>query len=484
METNMVAEIKKKTSLDQIFSPRGVAVVGVSASQLLNFATMVLISLKQANFPNIYPVNPKYTEVQGLPCYPDLKSIPGVVDHVVVSIPAESALDLLDECAAKGVKSVHFFTAGFGESGDADRAALERAMLEKAKAGGFRIIGPNCIGLFVPKSRLILGLGVPQDPGPIAFLSQSGGHAQNLPSYAAARGIRFSKIVSYGNALDVNECELLEYFARDPETEIIAAYIEGVKDGRRFLKALDEASATKPVVIYKGGRTEAGKRAAHGHTASMTSSVAVFEGLIKQKKTIQVDDIEELIDALVALRFVKPLPQGTGVGLIGAGGGPSVAASDEMEMAGLRVPRLSREVQDELKKSLPLAGSIFINPIDTPNLTSPEAVSTAMRVLGRVPEIHMLFYHLGFHPIGSWGYGRFSQPAFLEPFTDALKEAEKVTGKPVLVALRPAHDTSGMPEFLSVQEALVKAGLPVFHSLRQGAQAMARVVAWHCGRQR
>jgi len=481
---DMADDVKKEMPLDEIFSPRGVAVVGASASQFMNFATMVLLSLKEAGFPNIYPVNPKYTEVQGLPCYPNLTSIPGVVDHVVVSIPAESALALLDECAAKGVKSVHFFTAGFGESGYEDRAALERAMLKKAKAGGFRIIGPNCIGLFVPKSRLILGFGVPQDPGPIAFLSQSGGHAQNLPSYTAVRGLRFSKIVSYGNALDVDECELLEYFTRDEETEIIAAYIEGVKDGRHFSEVLDQAAAKKPVIIYKGGRTEAGKRAAHGHTASLTSSVAVFEGLAKQKKTIQVDDVEELIDALVALRFVNPLPEGTGVGLIGAGGGPSVAASDEMETAGLHVPRLSEEVQDELKRHLPLAGSIFINPIDTPNLASPEAISVAMRVLGGVPDIHMLFYHLGFHPISGWGMGRFSQPAFIESFINALKKAKQAAGKPVLLALRPPLDINGMQEFLSVQEALVQAEFPVFHSLRQGAQAMARAIAWNRDRRR
>ncbi|MBW1710261.1 MAG: CoA-binding protein [Deltaproteobacteria bacterium] len=473
-------QAKKEILLDQIFSPRGVAVVGASSSQFFTFATMVLLSLKEAGFPNIYPVNPKYTEVHGLPCYPNLQSIPGEVDHVVVSIPAESALTLLDECAVKGVKSVHFFTAGFSESGYMEGAALEKAMLDKAKAGGFRIIGPNCIGLIVPKSRLGISLGTPMDAGPIAFLSQSGGHAQNLPSYTALRGLRFSKIVSYGNALDVDECELLKYFSQDPETEIIAAYIEGVKDGRRFFEALDEAASKKPVIIYKGGRTEAGKRAAHGHTASLTSSVAVFEGLIKQKKTIKVDDIEELIDVLVALRFVNPLPEGTGVGLIGAGGGPSVAASDEMEMAGLNVPRLSQAVQEQLKQSLPLAGSIFVNPIDTPNLTSPEAISETMRVLSKVPDIHMLFYHLGFHPISGWGHSRFSQPSFIESLIKTLKEVRQITSKPVVLALRPPMDLAGTKEFLAVQEALVEAEFPVFHSLRRGAQAMARAIAWNC----
>ncbi len=465
-------------SLDEVFSPRGVAVVGVSAKGM-SFAGSVILSMKEAGFPNIYPVNPKYDEVLGLPCFPNLQSIPGPVDHVVVNIPAESSLRLMDDCAEKGVRSVHFFTAGFGESGQKERADLEEEMLRKAKAGGIRIIGPNCTGLFVPKSRLVNGLRAPVDPGPIGFISQSGGHAHVLPEYSAARGLRFSKVVSYGNATDVNECELFEYLAGDPETEMIAAYIEGVRDGARFLEVLDSASHQKPVVIYKGGKTEAGKRAAHGHTASLTTSTAVFDALCRQRKVIPAGSVDELIDVLVALRFADPLPQGTGVALIGAGGGPSVLGSDEMETAGLSLPEFSPRVREDLLKGLPLAGSILINPLDTPNLTTPEAIHYAMSVLGKLPEIHMLFYHLGFHPIGSWGQGRFSSQAYLDEVVQAMQTAQESVGKPVMLALRPALDMAGMKEFLAAQEAFVNAGFPVFHSLGHGAKAMARIVAWH-----
>jgi acyl-CoA synthetase (NDP forming) len=465
-------------TLDEVFCPRSVAVVGVSARSL-SFAEMVVQSLKEAKFPAIFPVNPKYKEVLGLPCYPSLTEIPGAVDHVIVNIPAESVLNLLDDCAAKRVKSVHFFTAGFAETGDAERVELERAMLAKAKVGGFRIIGPNCVGLYVPKSRLVNILNSPLEPGPIAFISQSGGHAQNLPTYSRARGLRFSKIVSYGNALDVNESELLTYFSKDPETEIIAAYIEGVKDGRRFLRALTETGSQKPVVIYKGGRTDAGKRAAYGHTASMTSSVAIFDALSRQVKAIAVDDLEEMIDVLTALRFARPLPHDTGAALIGAGGGPSVLASDEMEKEGLRVPPLSPTVQAELKEILPRAGSIFINPLDTPNLILPEAISKAMQVIGKVSEIHMFIYHLGFHPISQWGFGRLSPESFAKPAIGVMEEAVRKTGKPVLLALRPPQGLEGMTEFLAAQQTFVEAGFPVFYSMRQLARAMVRVIAWN-----
>ncbi|MDD4338770.1 MAG: CoA-binding protein [Syntrophales bacterium] len=472
----------KPVSLEEVFNPRGVAVVGVSAPAAggggFSFGGLVVLSLIKAGFPAVYPINPKYPEILGIPCYPNLLAVPGPVDHVVVNIPAESCLALLDECAAKGVRSVHFFTAGFGESGEEDRAALERAMLDKARDGGFRIIGPNCIGLFVPGRRVANSIDIPLDPGPVAFVTQSGGHAQILPKSSGPRGIRFSKVVSYGNALDVNECELLEYFAGDDETEIIAAYVEGVRDGEGFARALAEAARRKPVIVYKGGKTEAGLRAALGHTASMTSSVAVFEALCRQTNAIQVDHLDEMIDVLTALRFAHPLPAGAGAAMIGAGGGPAVLGSDELERAGLSVPRLLREVQEELKRHLPIAGSIFTNPVDTLNLIDPRAIDVALRTVGSSPDIHMLVYHLGFHPVGSWGMGRFSARTFLDPVTAVIRAARDAVGKPVLIALRPPEDLEGMKEFLAAQEAFVAAGLPVFHSLRGLAGAMSRIAEW------
>ncbi len=472
----------RRPSLDEVFAPRGVAVVGASATGR-NFATGVLMSLQAAGFPAIYPINPKHSEVLGLPCYASVSDVPGPVDHVVVSIPAEAALSLLDDCAAKGVRSVHFFTAGFSESGEAERADLELAMLDKARRGGFRILGPNCIGLFVPRTKLVNSASGPLEPGPVAFISQSGGHATILPAYGAPRGLRFSKVVSYGNGLDIDDAELLDYLADDDETEVIAAYIEGAKDGGRFRRALAKAAARKPVVIYKGGTTDAGQRAAYGHTASLTSSVAVFNALCRQTGAILVDDIDEMVDVLVALRFAQPLPRGKGVVIIGAGGGPSVLASDEMEKAGLHLPNLSPEERGRLKEVLPVAGSIFANPIDTPNLATPPAIEAAVGIVSRLPEADMLLYHLGFHPISSWGGGRFSAAEFLDAVTGTFRRAQQATGKPVLLALRPGLNLGDMKEFLAAQEAFVAAGFPVFHSMRQAGLAMARVIEWAARRE-
>lgn len=427
----------------------------------------------------IYPINPKCTEVLGLPCYPNLQSVPGIVDHVIVSIPAESALSLLDECAAKGVKSVHVFTAGFSESGDSKRSELEGLMLRKARAKGFRILGPNCTGMLVPKSRLVSRSVMPLEPGRIAFLSQSGGFADDLPLFGAPRGLRFSKLVGYGNALDINESELLEYFAQDPDTGIIAAYIEGVRDGMRFIQALKKAAAArKPVVMLKGGTTVAGQRTARSHTSSLTSSAAVFNAIYRQFNIVKVDNIDEMIDALVAFSFTSTIPQGTGVAVTGVGGGPSVLASDEMEKVGLNLPPFTSEVQERLKQFLPVAGGIFINPVDSAKLTSPQAILETLCLLGRLPDIHTLVYHMGFHPMSRWGSGQMSTQSFLTDVLSAFKQVREITGKPVMLVLCPALDIAGMRDFLAAQEAFVKAGLPVFHSLRQAARAISRIVAW------
>ena len=164
---------------------------------------------------------------------------------------------------------------------------------------------------------------------------------------------------------------------------------------------------------------------------------------------------------------------------MGQGGGPSVLASDEIEKSGLRLPLLPPEVETELRQFLPLPGAIFSNPVDATSLLTPEAMLTTMRVLGKVPDIHTLIYHMGFHPVSHWGDGQLSSPAYLQAVIGALTQAQQATGKPILLALRPAPDVAGMKDFLVAQEAFVQAGFPVFHSIRQAAKAIARVVAWH-----
>ncbi len=471
-------------ALEIAFHPTVVAMVGVSADAKRSEhrpsgGATFIAGFEQLGFQGrIYPVNTKATEILGYKAYPSVSAIPEPVDLVVISVPAQAVPAVLEDCITANAKNIHMYTAGFEETGEEEAKELGLKVRQIALRGGLRIIGPNCVGLLAPKSHLTTLARLPLEPGPIAFFSQGGGQAEDCVDFGSPRGLGFSKVVSYGNALDVDESEFLEYLAQDPETEIISAYIEGVRDGRRFFSALKGATSQKPVVIYKGGTTEAGQRAARSHTASLTSSVAVFNAVCHQLNAIQVNGLEELIDVLVTLRFATPLPRGTGVAIVGAGGSPAVLASDAMESAGLQLPNLSPEVQTKLKQCLPVEGGGFTNPVDATNLVSPEAIYAALCVVGKVSDIHTLIYHLGFHPLSHWGNGRLSSTTYLQAAIDAFTQAQQAADKPVMLVLRPPPDLVGMKEFLATQKAFVKARFPVFHSLYNAAKAIARVVAW------
>jgi acyl-CoA synthetase (NDP forming) len=213
-------------------------------------------------------------------------NLPGPVDYVVSCVPAWQTPELLEDCRASGVKVVQLYMAGFSETGQGEGIELQKQLVEMARRGRLRLIGPNCMGVYCPSSGMSFSLDFPREPGNIGLLCQSGGNAIYLIRSGAARGLRFSKAISYGNACDLNECDILEYLADDPETKVIAAYLEGTTDGRRLADVLAEAASAKPVVIYKGGYTEAGSRAAASHTGAMAGSQAIWDGVIRQAGAI------------------------------------------------------------------------------------------------------------------------------------------------------------------------------------------------------
>lgn len=377
---------KHSHPLDHVFHPRSIAVVGISQDLPKFWIRMLYFdSLLESGYPGqIYLVNPKGGELAGFPIYRTLSDIPGPVDHVVVSIPAKYTPQLMEECRLKGVRVVHMFASGFAETGEPDRIELQNQLVEIARKGGVRIIGPNCLGIYYPKGKIGLSPDFPKEPGPIGYLCQSGGNVDFMVRHAAARGLRFSKVVSYGNACDINECDLLEYFADDPETSVIAAYIEGVSDGRRFAWAIRKAASVKPVVIFKGGYTDGGLRAAASHTGSLAGTDAVWEGVIRQVGAIRVYCIEEMVDMLVALLRMRP-PRGRNTCIIGNGGGASVMATDEIERAGLHVVPMPSEIRERLKEFVDLANSMLRNPIDAGPITSQDGFEFLVKSGNRKP---------------------------------------------------------------------------------------------------
>lgn len=351
-------------SLGRLFSPSSVAIVGASLNPFSGGYQFTRFLIDHGFQGKLYPVNPTSSEILGLKVYPRLTEVPeSSVDYVISCIPAEGVLPLLEDCSKKNVKLVHLFTARLKETGRDKETKLQGEILEKARKLGIRILGPNCMGIYYPKLGLSFNHELPRESGPVGGFFQSGGGAGEFVRYAALRGVRFSKIISYGNASDVDETELLNYFTSDSETKVITSYIEGVKDGRKFAEALALAAKKKPVIILKGGRGRTGAKLALSHTASLAGSVKVWQAVLKQYGAIMVGNFQELIDQVVAFTFLPPIA-GRRVIVAGGGGGKSMVSADVWEEEGFELPELSTEFRKKLKEKVPELWDWVRNPID------------------------------------------------------------------------------------------------------------------------
>ncbi len=482
--------------LEFLFHPRSVAVAGASASGG-GMGSGFLQSLIQMGFQGpVYPINPRYEEVAGLKCYASLRDVPTDVDYVISSVPAAIVPQLVEDCAVKNVRAIHFFTAGFSETGDEERTELEHSVIQRTRDLGIRVIGPNCMGLYVPDVGLgFMGGGFPKEKGDVALISQSGANASEFIGSGAARGLRFSKVVSYGNAADLCEADFFDYIADDPETSFVASYMEGVRDGRRFFQALKKAAAHKPVAILKGGRTEAGGRATRSHTASLAGPIAVFDALCRQCGAVRVEGMDELIDMIVAFKTVKAL-SGPRAALIVGGGGRSVLSADDVNAEGLEVPHLPEETQAQLREFTPIAGTSVRNPIDSAMGASADQGTRTLRLVAEASNIDFVLYSGGGWPGGGMGGQGWmgggprdpsatpaQAPAF-DPEAAARRQIETLatvqreTGKPIIMVSNPPGNAAAFASAQALQQAATEAGIAIFPGMRRAALALVRLWRW------
>jgi acyl-CoA synthetase (NDP forming) len=382
---------EKSGKFEYIFNPRTVAVIGASDSDGFSQA---LMGTKLRD--NLFLVNPKYKELHGKRCYGSISDIDDEIDYVVIAVPALLVPKVLIECIDRGVKAVHVFSAGFSETGTEERRLLEDEV-ERIAKGKISLIGPNCMGICCPKSGLTFVPGLSTEEGPVGVISQSGTFAEQFLSIGELRNVKFSKVISYGNAIDLDCPDFLEYLAHDPETEVIALYIEGTKNGKRLKAAMTEAAKLKPVLALKGGVTEHGSRAASSHTGSLAGLPEIWRSLFRQAGVVQVEDFDELINSSLALSCV-PLPSGKGTAIITNSGGFSVLETDLCVKAGLEVPQFTKETIVELRKMVPLAGTSINNPLDAWPIfyNTPEKTGTladAITILSHDKNIHSIVLH-------------------------------------------------------------------------------------------
>jgi len=383
--------------LDKVFFPRSIAIVGASPD-IKSQGNGYVAAHQEHNFSgNIYPVHPTAESVRGIKTYKTILEIPNDVDYVISNVPNSSALELIHQSAKKNVKVIQFFTARFSETGIPEMAELENELLIQAKKYGIRIIGPNCMGVFHPANGMAFRLGMPTEKGNVGFFSQSGGNAIEFVTEGQARGLSFSKGVSYGNALDLNEVDFINYLMNDKETSVIAAYIEGVRNVKDFISSLKNATKIKPVIILKGGRTQAGSRAVNSHTASLAGSKEIWNAIEKQTGIILANNMDELVDLCVTFSFCNPT-YGKSVGVVGGGGGRSVASADECEEAGLNVIPFPESIIEEFREIDPKISEWISNPADGSILGGSKLnMKLILSAINKHPEFNLIIGNIGEH---------------------------------------------------------------------------------------
>jgi acyl-CoA synthetase (NDP forming) len=455
MSSQTVAQLRR------IFNAESVALVGAS-DKAGGFGRVFLEGMRDAGCRRVIPVNPRRDEVLGIKAYPSISAVPGHVDVAILLTPPDTVLGLVKECVENRVQGAVVFASGFGELG-AEGKRLELEIGRVGREGGTRVIGPNCLGFLNPGAGIstypqTIFEGVSLVPGSVGGFSQSGSFVDNLVLFLAAKGLHFSTLVSCGNECDLAAEDYLEYLGQDEQTETIVGYMEGVKDGRRFFEVAKDVARRKPVILWKGGRSEQGARAAASHTGSLAGSAAVWEAMFKQAGIIDAASAEEVIDFAAAFSHL-PLPAGDRVAIITAQGGTGVGTADSCWRAGLEVPPLSAKTTARLREVLPPVGTSVGNPTDTgvAALLDPGLYEKAIEIVAADPGIDMILV--------------IATPN--EVCLDSVAAASKTVGKPLAVSI------FAMPEAKPhLYLKMGRMGVAAFSDPSRAVRALARMVEY------
>ena len=456
-------DIKSISEMNHIFYPEAVSIIGAS-SRVGSFGQLFLNGFIKMGFKEIYPVHPREKELAGIKAYPSIKDVPRDIDLAILIIPQGESLRVVKECVEKGVKCIVLFAAGFREK-DEEGRKLELEIARVVKQGGSRMIGPNTNGLYSPAVRLLAlpgsltAGGLPAETGPLSVFSQSGSFSDYLCQVMTGKNIRFNKVVSCGNEADLSSEDFLEYFGQDSETKIIAGYLEGIKDGKKFFSLAKKISNQKPIIIWKGGLTEVGAKAAMAHTGALAGSQKIWEAMFKQAGIIGVTSFEEMTDSLLAFCWLS-LPNGRRIALISGMGGTGVGTSDNCTMMGLTLASFNEATQQKLRQILPDVGTSLSNPLDlgVGSLMNPELFGDTARILSEDENIDMLMV-----------VTTPDNPRSIESLSKAFNSIKK----PLVVAML---DIPGLvePHFKS----LLSQHIPTYYEPKRAAYALARMAQY------
>ena len=365
--------------IETFFKPANIAVIGASRDPHKLGYGVVRNLLKYKFKGNIYPVHKFASEILGVQCYKSIGNLPKPADLAVIVVPAATVPSVLKECGEAGVKYTVIVSGGFGETGE-EGVKLEQQVKKIADKHGIRIIGPNCIGTIdthTPVNTTFV-VGMPEQ-GDIGFISQSGAMVAAVIDWACGAGVGFSRIASLGNQIDVTETEMIDVIGEDPQTGVVTAYIEGISDGRMFLKRAERIAREKPLIVLKGGQSSKGAEAVSSHTGALAGSKEVHSAAFRKCGALEAHTMEEMFDWARALAW-QPLPEGRRVAVLTNAGGPAILAVDALEKFGLELSELSDETKNYLKKRLPKAASCS-NPVDVLAGSGPATYTLALESL-------------------------------------------------------------------------------------------------------
>lgn len=459
--------------LKYFLSPRSIAIVGASEN-FKSISGKPLRFLKEHGYQGkIFPINPKYEELGGMKCYPSILDVPEPVDLALIAVNYKLVLPVLKQCTEKGVKFVSIFSSGFAESGDEGRA-LQEQIAQLARESTMGVCGPNCQGSVSLRDAAIGGFSAaleiqPLRVGPIGYVTQSGALGYSIFNLAQEAGVGFTYIASTGNEVDLHTLDFLEFMLEDEETKMVISYLEGIKDGRQFMRLAERAlELGKPVVALKVGRSEVGQKAASSHTASLTGSDAVCDAFFRQKGVIRANDIEDMIDVAALMQRIPALPKGKGLGIITTSGGGGILAADAAADHGLDIPDLGPETTAAIEAVIPAYGSA-LNPVDVTAqvINEAEDFMTVLEAMVANPDVHALVIVVTMIT-GKQGH----------TMAEYIVKMSRQTDKPITVAWTAGDRLMG-----DNLEVLIEGGVQLYRSPVRAVQAMGSLMKFGAFRQ-
>ncbi|MGM0427440.1 MAG: acetate--CoA ligase family protein [Thermodesulfobacteriota bacterium] len=446
--------------LNTLFHPQSLAIIGVPRG--LKTGKLFLTALRDTGYNGrIYPVHPEAEEIEGLKAYPSVSDLPETVDLAIVLVPHHRCIPVVRDCAAGGVKGVVLFTAGFKETHTAEGEAQESELTQIARTSGMRIMGPNCMGIYCPKSGVSNFPDLSRTPGPVGIISHSGSLTNILGRLAPQRGIYFSKMVSLGNECDLHSADLLAYLGQDRDTGVVGAYLEGIKHGPGFFKALSATTLEKPVVLWKLGLTPEGSQAAASHTGALAGSAEIWNGMMSQSGAISVTGFDAWVDTLMAFALL-PHTAGDRIAIISGPGGLAVASAEACGRWGLALAELSDRTRNQLARKVPPTGTSLRNPVDVG--------FTAYLDIGIYADVaQTVAADPGVDALAVVGIGSSTETNCM--YMESMIEAQRRSEKPFLMVNIPGFDATLATQFCQNK-------IPFFDTPERAMAAYARVLKY------